>query len=399
MFVKVLHHVALDQLSVEHGLAHDASNEAEVNKMIIWTGYFTCWINLHTHLICCTSLPQSHIWIKHLLSHQLEPLPCQSPCIDTSLPDELEPPNLSQILPRQAHHRLHRVAQQIVSSYIHAHVPLVPLHTQLGTRVLEPLNLVLVALHLRRGNVRVTHQLGAVGALNLGIHDSLLGGDQRHPSLAHAIVIVQVVQFEHVRGTLRVEAGALVHVSALVEARPLELHVRRANGTGPPVLVVTELNLRQLGLGPVRPIDQSHGQVESNLLAVGGIFGTGDQHAHSPGEEGEGLPRFDPLGDDDLEHLRLVPLFVGIGDALGGPSRSVEGGGVFFFGRGRGNDSDRHAGPRHVGTRDCQLLSIDRDGELLSSPDSLGNFDHIRRLLPRCQILIGNFRHVVRIGW
>mmetsp|Transcript_3612 Transcript_3612/g.6986 ORF Transcript_3612/g.6986 Transcript_3612/m.6986 type:complete len:322 (+) Transcript_3612:186-1151(+) len=321
--------------------------------MVVWTGYFTRWINLHTHLICCTILPQSHIWIEHLFSHKLEPLPCQSPSIDTSLPDELKPPNLSQILPRQAHHRLHRVAQQIVSSNIHAHVPLIPLHTQLGTRVLEPLDLILVALHLRRGNVCVAHQLGAVGALNLGIHHSLLGGDQRDPSLAHAIVIVQIVQFEHVSGTLRVEAGALVHIPPLVEARPLELHIRRANGTSPPVLVVTELNLRQLGLRPIRPIDESHGEVESNLLAVGGIFGTGDQHAHSPREKGEGLPRFDPIGDDDLEHLRLVPLFVGVGDALGGLSRSVEGGSAVVFGRGWGNNSDRHARPRHIGTCDC----------------------------------------------
>mmetsp|Transcript_39514 Transcript_39514/g.71134 ORF Transcript_39514/g.71134 Transcript_39514/m.71134 type:complete len:508 (+) Transcript_39514:1258-2781(+) len=277
-------------------------------------------------------------------------------------------------------------------------MPFVPLHTKLRTRVLKPLYLIIVTLHLRRGNIGITDQFGTVRAFDIGIDHALLGGDQRNASLAHAVVIVQKVQLEHVCGTVRVETGAFVDVSPFVEAGPLELHVRGTDGTGPSILVVTQFNLGQFGFRSIGSIDQSNREIESNLLSMDGIFGTGYQYAHSPRQQRKGLASLDPLGNDHLEHLRFIPLFVRVGNALGSLPRSVKGGGAVGFGRGRGNDSHGHARPSHVGAGYRELLSVDGDGELLSASDAPGDFDHVCRLFSRGQVLIGYFGNVVAVG-
>ena len=135
-------------------------------------------IDLQTHLIGCARLPQPHIRIENLLRHELEPFPRQSTRVDSHLPYEFEPPNFPQILATQTHDRLHAVAEQKFSSHVHSHVPLVPLHAKLRTRVLKPLYLVLVALHLRRGYVGIADEVLPVGALDFGVHHPLVGRDE-----------------------------------------------------------------------------------------------------------------------------------------------------------------------------------------------------------------------------
>ena len=142
--------------------------------------------------------------------------------------------------------------------------------------------------------------------------------------------------------------------------------------------------------------------MESDFLTRCRVFGTGDQDAHSSRQERKGLPRLDSPGNHHLEHLGFViALFVGIDNAAGG-TRSIRASGapilLGIVGRRGGNDSDAHPRPGHVGTRDHELLPVDRDGELGSSPHPLRNPHHEGGLLSGRQGLIRNLCHIVAVG-
>mmetsp|Transcript_26289 Transcript_26289/g.73412 ORF Transcript_26289/g.73412 Transcript_26289/m.73412 type:complete len:202 (+) Transcript_26289:963-1568(+) len=198
-------HVALDQLSIKQGPAHDASQESEVHQVVIGTRNVACRIDLHAHLVVDGRLPQTKVRVEYLFGNQLEPFTGNTSGIDTRLSKEFDAPSLSHFVTAQRHDGVDRIAEQGPSSDDDLDVALLPRGCELGADRLEPLRLLLERLALRGGNVGVAEQ-GLVLVDKPRIHVGVLGGNKIQESGPHlGVVAFQKCDLPHVCGLGKVE--------------------------------------------------------------------------------------------------------------------------------------------------------------------------------------------------
>mmetsp|Transcript_53487 Transcript_53487/g.150257 ORF Transcript_53487/g.150257 Transcript_53487/m.150257 type:complete len:358 (+) Transcript_53487:1005-2078(+) len=340
---------------------------------------FTGWIDSHTHLIGRRTHPETHIGIKDFFGNQLEPFSCQSTGIDSHFTDEFKSPQFPQIFSGQTHDGIDGISQEVLSSYIHSHVPFVPFDTQLGTSILEPLCLFVKILDLRLSQIRVRDQIATISRFDLGVSYRLTGGYQGQNARSDSRIVSRPeFEFTHICGLFHMEAFVQINITIVVHANPLELKIGRTDGTSPTILVVFQLDLCGF-VGNLWLLSEGQRQFESNSLSGSGIRRTRDQYTDSSRQQGKRGARLDSLGDFDFKELSLFFLLgFGRGPTTAHGSIGCRRAGDITRRRWR-DDPHRHTGASIGRASDHQLLPLNGNGELRSTTSAVRDGDHVGR--------------------